>query len=88
VEDSVLNTLPAAVQDAIRDWNASGWTPMGRIARPADVGNVVRLLCSDDASFVTGQTLAVDGGAGLMQALMPLEIQGAPRPAAKRQGAA
>src|SRR5690348_4298515 len=30
VEDSVLNTLPDAVQQTIRDWNEKGWTPMGR----------------------------------------------------------
>jgi enoyl-[acyl-carrier protein] reductase III len=88
VEDSVLNTLPAAVQETIRDWNENGWTPMGRIATPADIGNVVRLLCSDDASFVTGQTIAVDGGAALMSSAMPLEVQGAPQRATKRQGAA
>jgi enoyl-[acyl-carrier protein] reductase III len=88
VEDSVLNTLPAAVQDAIRDWNVGGWTPMGRLATPADIGNVVRLLCSEDASYITGQTIAVDGGSALMSASMPLEIQGAPRPAARTKGAA
>lgn len=84
VEDSVLNTLPAAVHDAICDWNESGWTPMGRIATPADIGNVVRLLCSEDAGFVTGQLIAVDGGAALMSSAMPLELQGAPRPAAAK----
>src|SRR5258707_10887143 len=31
VEDSVLNSLPTEVQDAVRDWHKSGWTPMGRI---------------------------------------------------------
>jgi NAD(P)-dependent dehydrogenase (short-subunit alcohol dehydrogenase family) len=86
VEDSVLNSLPGAVQEAIRDWSEAGWTPMGRPGTPADVGNAVSLLCSPEAGFITGQTIAVDGGASLMAALMPLEIQGAPRPAAKNKG--
>jgi len=38
-------------------------TPMGRIGLPSDVASAVRYLASDEASFVTGQTLVVDGGA-------------------------
>lgn len=37
-------------------------TPLGRLARTQDVANAVRFLASDQAAFVTGQTLAVDGG--------------------------
>jgi enoyl-[acyl-carrier protein] reductase III len=88
VEDSVLNSLPMAVQDSIRNWNFEGWTPMGRLATPADIGNAVGLLCSDEASFITGQFLAVDGGASLMSPVMPLEIQQAPRPMQARQAKA
>ena len=87
VEDSVLNTLPQPVQHAIRDWNVTGWTPMGRLGTPADIGNAVALLCSEQASFITGQTLAVDGGASLMSPAMPPEIQQAPRPVAKAKTA-
>jgi NAD(P)-dependent dehydrogenase (short-subunit alcohol dehydrogenase family) len=71
----VLNTLPDAAQDMIREWHRGGWTPMGRLGTPADVGNAVWLLCSDDASWITGQTIAVDGGLSLMDAGLPLEIQ-------------
>jgi NAD(P)-dependent dehydrogenase (short-subunit alcohol dehydrogenase family) len=74
-EDSVLNTLPQEVQDLIRGWHERGWTPMGRLATPADIGNVVALLCSEEAGFVTGQLIMVDGGASLMNSEVPPEIQ-------------
>ena len=37
-------------------------SPLGRIAEPQDVANVVAFLASDDASFVTGQAYNVNGG--------------------------
>ncbi len=37
-------------------------TPLGRLARVQDIANAVHFLASDQAAFVTGQTLAVDGG--------------------------
>jgi 3-oxoacyl-[acyl-carrier protein] reductase len=36
--------------------------PLGRVTRPEDVARVVRFLVSDDAAFVTGQRIVVDGG--------------------------
>lgn len=74
-EDSVLNSLPQTMQDAIRGWHESGWTPMRRLGKPADLGNAVALLCSDEAAWVTGQVIHADGGAALMDAHLPLEIQ-------------
>lgn len=76
-DDSVFNTLPPEVLDMLRKWAASGWVPMGRLTTPADVGNVVALLCSDEAGFVTGQTLHVDGGASLAGTDLPMELQAA-----------
>jgi 3-oxoacyl-[acyl-carrier protein] reductase len=40
-------------------------TPLGRLGEPEDVAGAVRFLCSDDASFITGEVLLVDGGLGM-----------------------
>lgn len=40
-------------------------TPLGRIGDPADVAGAVRFLCSEEARFVTGAVLQVDGGLGM-----------------------
>lgn len=37
-------------------------TPMGRIGHPDDLGGVAMFLCSEDAKWITGQTIVVDGG--------------------------
>lgn len=39
-------------------------TPLGRLGTPRDVASAIRFLLSDDASFITGQVLGVDGGFG------------------------
>jgi len=36
--------------------------PMGRVGRTEEVAKVVRFLCSDDASYITGQVISVNGG--------------------------
>jgi NAD(P)-dependent dehydrogenase (short-subunit alcohol dehydrogenase family) len=75
IEDSVLNSLPAEVQNLIRNWHEKGWTPMRRLGTPADVGNVVALLCLDEAAWITGQIIFADGGASLMNPEIPPEMQ-------------
>jgi 3-oxoacyl-[acyl-carrier protein] reductase len=40
-------------------------TPLGRLGTPEDVAGAVRFLCSDEASFITGEVLLVDGGLGM-----------------------
>lgn len=74
-DDSVLNGFPQVVVDTARAWHASGWTPMGRLGTPADIGNVVALLCTADAAWITGQLIFADGGASLADPVLPLEIQ-------------
>jgi acetoacetyl-CoA reductase len=41
--------------------------PMGRMGEPAEVAHAVAFLCSEQAAYVTGQALGVDGGFGLNQ---------------------
>jgi 3-oxoacyl-[acyl-carrier protein] reductase len=47
---------PAAIQKVIND------TPLGRLAEPEEIANVVYFLLSDLSSFMTGQTIPVSGG--------------------------
>jgi NAD(P)-dependent dehydrogenase (short-subunit alcohol dehydrogenase family) len=36
--------------------------PLGRVGRPEEIADAVLWLCSDAASYVTGQSISVDGG--------------------------
>ena len=49
--------------DALR--LADEWHPLGRMATPLEIGEVCAFLLSSEASFVTGQAICPDGGAGL-----------------------
>ena len=40
-------------------------TPLGKLGDPEDIAGAVRFLCSDEASFITGEVLLVDGGLGM-----------------------
>ncbi len=60
IETALTDVLPDEVQQAIL---AS--TPLARLGTPGDVARAVRFLCSDEASFVTGEVLLVDGGLGM-----------------------
>jgi 3-oxoacyl-[acyl-carrier protein] reductase len=62
VAPGVIETdLTAGLSEDAKAENA-GKTPLGRLGRAEDVANAIRFLVSDEASFVTGQVLGVDGG--------------------------
>jgi len=60
VTTQLTDALPEAATDAML-----AATPLGRLGDPADVAGAVRFLCSDEAAFVTGAVLLVDGGLGM-----------------------
>jgi NAD(P)-dependent dehydrogenase (short-subunit alcohol dehydrogenase family) len=74
-ETTLIGQTPKEVQEALKEWAGAGWTPMRRRVAPSDVANVCALLCSEEASFITGQTIAVDGGSSLMNPDFPLALQ-------------
>ncbi len=40
-------------------------TPLGRLGEPSEVANAVAFLCSEEAAYITGETLGVSGGMGI-----------------------
>ena len=48
--------------EAVLKYSQPTVLPLGRIGRPEDSANIIALLCSDYAAFMTGATVAVDGG--------------------------
>lgn len=57
VETELTGTLSEEVKDYILSQ-----TPVGRFAKPEEVALAVGFLCGEEAGYITGQTLAVDGG--------------------------
>jgi 3-oxoacyl-[acyl-carrier protein] reductase len=58
---AVMTPMLAGVPDPIKE-KITGQIPVGRIAAPAEIAAVHAFLASDDAGFITGQVLFVDGG--------------------------
>jgi 3-oxoacyl-[acyl-carrier protein] reductase len=57
IETDMTAKLPESVREAL-----AGQIALGRLGSPADVATAVAFLASDEASYVTGQVLAIDGG--------------------------
>jgi 3-oxoacyl-[acyl-carrier protein] reductase len=60
VTTRLTDVLPEEAQEAML-----ANTPLGRLGDPADVAHAVRFLVADEASFITGEVLLVDGGLGM-----------------------
>jgi 3-oxoacyl-[acyl-carrier protein] reductase len=60
----VHSRLTDVIPDEMRDVMMQN-TPLGRLGDPQDIAGAVRFLCSDEASFITGEVLLVDGGLGM-----------------------
>jgi len=60
VKTQLTDVLPEEAKSAMLES-----TPLGRLGDPEDVAGAVRFLCSEEASFVTGAVLLVDGGLGM-----------------------
>lgn len=56
VETDMLSAMPIPA-DQIKNI-----IPMGRVGKPEEIARVIRFLCSEDASYITGQVISINGG--------------------------
>ncbi|MGF1491235.1 MAG: glucose 1-dehydrogenase [Microcoleaceae cyanobacterium] len=78
----VNSIAPGATATSINDWSenseqlqkVANFVPMGRVGTPEEMAAVTAFLASDDASYITGQTLFVDGGLTLYPAFADSEV--------------
>jgi NAD(P)-dependent dehydrogenase (short-subunit alcohol dehydrogenase family) len=69
IAPAVVKTRFAEALYADDEAAAAAGYPLGRLGEPADIGAAAAFLASSDAAWITGQTLVIDGGAGLRAAL-------------------
>ena len=63
----------AVLNDPEKRRNAMSRTPMGRMGEPEEIGRVALFLASEDASYMTGQTLYPDGGRLALNYTVPVD---------------
>jgi len=57
IDTELTRSLPEPVQEGLKDL-----IPLGRIGRPEEVAKAVAFLASEDAAYITGHVLTIDGG--------------------------
>jgi NAD(P)-dependent dehydrogenase (short-subunit alcohol dehydrogenase family) len=67
VSPGMIETPLTAMVTTNPEWRAAAeaGTPAGRIGTADEVAGLVAFLCSDEAGYLTGQNIVIDGGAGL-----------------------
>lgn len=60
IQTPMIDRLTGKTKEAIEQF--TGLEPMGRFGLPEEIANAVVWMCSDEASFVTGHAMTVDGG--------------------------
>jgi len=60
----VETDMTAGLEDEWRD-RALALTPVGRFGQPDEVASTVAYLCTDEAAYITGQVISIDGGLGM-----------------------
>jgi NAD(P)-dependent dehydrogenase (short-subunit alcohol dehydrogenase family) len=83
VSPGIVNTRLAGflVQDPVLGPEFLKRVPLGRFAEPGDIAGAVAFLASDDAAYITGENLVVDGGTTIG---VPMEAPAEPLPGATR----
>jgi 3-oxoacyl-[acyl-carrier protein] reductase len=62
IAPGVIQTKMAEASIATRGESYRQEIPLKRFGKPSEVASVIRFLCSPDASYITGQTITIDGG--------------------------
>jgi NAD(P)-dependent dehydrogenase (short-subunit alcohol dehydrogenase family) len=60
IQTPMIDRLTGKTKEAVEQF--TGLEPVGRFGQPEEIANAVVWMCSDEASFITGHAMAVDGG--------------------------